>query len=80
LFYRKEDIGSQSFKTGEGRIEDEVLERVAKRIASVGRLAKDTLTKSDATNVRIGTHVLYRTAPFAVRAFRCAVQIADSLA
>src|SRR6185369_12526160 len=33
LFYRREDIGAQSFKTGEGRIDTEVLEKVAGRIA-----------------------------------------------
>ncbi len=33
LFYRREDIGAQSFKTAEGRIEAAVLEQVAQRIA-----------------------------------------------
>jgi ATP-dependent DNA helicase RecQ len=32
LFYRGEDIGSQSFKTAEGRLDEEVLERLATRI------------------------------------------------
>jgi ATP-dependent DNA helicase RecQ len=29
LFYRRQDIGAQSFKTGEGRLDPELLERVA---------------------------------------------------
>jgi ATP-dependent DNA helicase RecQ len=33
LFYRSQDIGAQSFKTGSGRIEGEVLEQLAARIA-----------------------------------------------
>ncbi|HEX8984147.1 MAG TPA: RecQ family ATP-dependent DNA helicase [Bryobacteraceae bacterium] len=33
LFYRHEDIGAQSFKTGEGKIGREVLEQLAMRIA-----------------------------------------------
>src|ERR1041385_570118 len=33
LFYRKEDIGAQSFKAGEGKIEPEVLEQLATRLA-----------------------------------------------
>ena len=37
LFYRKEDIGAQSFKTGEGKIDTEVLEGLAARIAHEGR-------------------------------------------
>ena len=36
LFYRKEDIGAQSYKVGEGRIDPEVLERLAGRIAQQG--------------------------------------------
>ncbi|HEY1341177.1 MAG TPA: RecQ family ATP-dependent DNA helicase [Bryobacteraceae bacterium] len=33
LFYREKDIGAQSFKTGEGRIEPETLQHLAERIA-----------------------------------------------
>lgn len=33
LFYRHEDIGAQSFKTGEGRIETKQLEELAERIS-----------------------------------------------
>jgi ATP-dependent DNA helicase RecQ len=33
LFYRREDIGAQSFKTSGGRVDPEMLERVAGRIA-----------------------------------------------
>src|SRR3954452_24748646 len=33
LFYRRQDIGSQSFKTSEGKIDAAVLERLATRIA-----------------------------------------------
>ena len=33
LFFRKEDIGAQSFKTGEGRLDPELLEKVAERMA-----------------------------------------------
>ena len=36
LFYRPEDIGAQSYKTGQGKIETEVLERLAKQIAAEG--------------------------------------------
>jgi ATP-dependent DNA helicase RecQ len=32
LFYRRQDIGAQSFKTGEGKVEPEVLEELAARI------------------------------------------------
>jgi ATP-dependent DNA helicase RecQ len=34
LFYRDEDIGAQSFKTSEGKIDPEVLQRVVERIAA----------------------------------------------
>lgn len=34
LFYRREDIGAQSFKTGEGKIAPRALESVAERIAA----------------------------------------------
>ena len=33
LFYRKEDIGAQSFKTAEGRLDTELLERVVERVS-----------------------------------------------
>ena len=33
LFYRREDIGAQSFKTSEGRLDPEVLEQLATRIS-----------------------------------------------
>jgi ATP-dependent DNA helicase RecQ len=33
LFYRREDIGAQSFKTGEGKIDPEAIEELASRIA-----------------------------------------------
>ncbi|MFN7995178.1 MAG: RecQ family ATP-dependent DNA helicase [Bryobacteraceae bacterium] len=33
LFYRRQDIGAQGFKTAEGKIEPDVLETLAKRIA-----------------------------------------------
>jgi ATP-dependent DNA helicase RecQ len=33
LFYRKEDIGAQSFKAGEGKIDPEALQQLASRIA-----------------------------------------------
>ncbi|HWE49780.1 MAG TPA: RecQ family ATP-dependent DNA helicase [Bryobacteraceae bacterium] len=33
LFFRRQDIGAQSFKTGEGRIDPETLEQLAARIA-----------------------------------------------
>jgi ATP-dependent DNA helicase RecQ len=33
LFFRRQDIGAQSFKTGEGRIPTEVLEQVIERVA-----------------------------------------------
>ena len=36
LFYRREDIGAQSYKTGEGKIDTGVLERLASRIAEAG--------------------------------------------
>jgi ATP-dependent DNA helicase RecQ len=32
LFFRKEDIGAQSFKTGEGKIEEETLRQLAERV------------------------------------------------
>src|SRR5437762_13873535 len=37
LFFRRQDIGAQSFKTGEGKIDAEVLEKVAERIAEEER-------------------------------------------
>lgn len=36
LFYRPQDIGAQSYKTGQGRIESKVLERLATQIAAEG--------------------------------------------
>lgn len=33
LFYRRQDIGAQSFKTGEGRLDTDVLERVLEQVA-----------------------------------------------
>jgi ATP-dependent DNA helicase RecQ len=58
LFYRMEDIGSQSFKTGEGRIEAEVLERVAKRIASDGRLrAEDVALEAGLSTRKLQTAI-----------------------
>jgi len=36
LFYRRQDIGAQSFKTGEGKIETEVLEQLASKIVEQG--------------------------------------------
>jgi ATP-dependent DNA helicase RecQ len=39
LFYRHQDIGSQSFKTGEGKVEPQVLEELAARIADQDRPA-----------------------------------------
>jgi ATP-dependent DNA helicase RecQ len=33
LFFRKEDIGAQSFKTGEGKIDVEVMEQLVTRLA-----------------------------------------------
>jgi len=33
LFYRAEDIGAQGFKTGEGRLDTDVLERVVERVS-----------------------------------------------
>jgi ATP-dependent DNA helicase RecQ len=33
LFYRRQDIGSQGFKTAEGRIDPDVLEQLAERLA-----------------------------------------------
>jgi ATP-dependent DNA helicase RecQ len=47
LFYRRQDIGSQSFKTAEGRVKTELLEQVTERIAGTDepvppeQLAKD---------------------------------------
>jgi len=32
LFYRREDIGAQSYKSGEGRIEEQVLEELAEKL------------------------------------------------
>jgi ATP-dependent DNA helicase RecQ len=37
LFYRREDIGSQSYKTGEGKIEEQVLQDLAEKIGEEGR-------------------------------------------
>ena len=34
LFYRREDIGAQSFKAREGKLEPELLERIAERISA----------------------------------------------
>jgi ATP-dependent DNA helicase RecQ len=34
LFYRKEDIGAQSFKTAEGRLDSELLERVVAKVST----------------------------------------------
>jgi len=36
LFYRREDIGAQSYKSGEGRIEEQVLEKLAEKIGEEG--------------------------------------------
>ncbi len=36
LFYRPEDIGAQSFKTGNGHIQPEALEKIARSIAEAG--------------------------------------------
>jgi ATP-dependent DNA helicase RecQ len=36
LFYRKEDIGAQSFKTGSGKVQPEVLEQLAAKMAEEG--------------------------------------------
>ena len=47
LFYRRQDIGAQSFKTGEGRLDTDVLERVLEHVAGEpepvdpGSLAKE---------------------------------------
>jgi ATP-dependent DNA helicase RecQ len=35
LFYRRQDIGAQGFKAGEGRLDPELLEQVAARVSSV---------------------------------------------
>jgi ATP-dependent DNA helicase RecQ len=37
LFYRREDIGSQSYKTGEGKIEEQVLRDVAEKVGEQER-------------------------------------------
>lgn len=38
LFFRKEDIGAQGFKTGEGRLDTDLLEKLAERMAESGEI------------------------------------------
>ena len=37
LFYRREDMGSQSYKAGEGNVEEQVLRNVAEKVGEEGR-------------------------------------------
>ena len=61
LFYRREDIGAQSFKTGQGRIEPELLERVATRIAGEdGPVDPETLADETGLSKRRLTSTLQR--------------------
>ena len=41
LFYRQQDIGAQGFKTGEGRIDPELLEQTAMRLTEEGLTNKE---------------------------------------
>jgi ATP-dependent DNA helicase RecQ len=43
LFYRKEDIGAQSFKTAEGRLDPEMLERIVAKVKN-GKSPSDPTT------------------------------------
>jgi len=61
LFYRREDIGAQSFKTAQGKIETGVLERVATRIAQeAGSLDPETLADETGLSRRKLTSALQR--------------------
>jgi ATP-dependent DNA helicase RecQ len=61
LFYRKEDIGAQSFKTGEGRIEAEVLERVVEHVAGEDSpVAPEDLARQAGLSTRKLTSALQR--------------------
>ena len=41
LFYRKQDIGAQSFKTAEGKLDEEVLRTLAEKIVENGTVAPE---------------------------------------
>jgi ATP-dependent DNA helicase RecQ len=61
LFYRREDIGSQSFKTGEGRLDTAVLERVVERVAEEeSPVDPDSLAKEVGLSPRKMTSALQR--------------------
>jgi ATP-dependent DNA helicase RecQ len=61
LFYRKEDIGAQSFKTGAGRLDPELLKRVVERISEEERpIDRSALAKEVGLSRRKLTTALQR--------------------